>query len=83
MPTWLYVSLISLESIFCLYLLQAAFKNCIMHPDYVFKKFPMTILYIIAIIGIVITMTFIWLDVQFINVSNKYDKAVHAVYLSK
>lgn len=83
MPEWLYISLITVESLCCLYLLYVAIAICVQHPEFVFKKVPMTSLYGFAVTGITVNLVFIWLDIQAINTNTQLDTAVHALYLSQ
>ena len=82
MPEWVYLGLISIESLLSLYLLYTAFKICILHPEYVFKKVPMTCFYIFAILGISVNVAFIWCDTELFNPNQKKTKRVLILYIS-
>lgn len=82
MPDSLYIGLISIETLLCLYVLYVAFMVCILYPEYVFKKVPMTCFYIFAILGISVNVCFIWYDTNFLNPENQNIKTVLILYLS-
>jgi hypothetical protein len=82
MPEWLYLGLISIESLLSLYLLYIAFKICILHPEYVFKKVPMTCFYIFAIVGISVNLAFIWYDTELLNPNQENIETVLILYIS-
>ena len=71
MPGWLYIGLISIESLLCFYVLYVAFKVCILYQEYVFQKVPMTCFYIFAILGISVNVCFIWFGVRLFNADTK------------
>lgn len=79
MPGWLYIGLISIESLLCFYVLYVAFMVCILYPEYVFKKVPMTCFYIFAILGISVNVCFIWYGTNLFSVETK---TVLILYLS-
>lgn len=60
MPYWLELSLIILETLCCLYLLMVSIHICCKYSNFIFKKIPMTMLYIFAVLGILSTAILVW-----------------------